>query len=308
NETGEQAGLPSSVFAKGTPNLESRYALGMNGAIAGEATFYNLVRPGLPIRAPEALFSRYDPETLNSIIIMRDIGGQVSFCTHDMTLSKEQAESQLRLLATLHARYWDSPELETDLAVWNNWEKFFEITVEEAGFGPACALGFQMAEDVIPPRLFARADEIWPATLKSTSAQVQLPRTLIHSDVHLKNWFIEADGELGLNDWQCSSKGTWGRDIAYALSTSLAPEDRREWERDLLEYYLEQLKASGVATPTFDQAWLIYRQQMFPALAWWTGTLGQPADGPDMQPPASSREFIRRMTCAIDDLDALDAF
>jgi thiamine kinase-like enzyme len=308
NDVGQEAGLPPSVFCKATMSLESRYILGMNGGIAGEATFYNVVRPKLPIRAPEAFFSRYDPATFNSIIVMRDMGGEVTFGRHDMTLSREQAQSQLRLLAALHGRYWDSPELETELAVWNNWEKYFAITVDEAGFGPACERGVQMAEDVIPSRLFARAKEIWPATLRCTDASTQVPRTLIHSDVHLKNWFIDADGELGLNDWQCSSKGTWGRDVAYAMSTALSVDDRRNWERDLLAYYLEQLRSAGVAAPDFDEAWRVYRQQLFAALAWWTGTLGQPPEAPEMQPAATSREFIRRMAHAIDDLDALDAF
>jgi thiamine kinase-like enzyme len=308
NEAGQQAGLPTSVFCKSTLSLESRYILGMNGGIAGETTFYNLVRPKLEIRAPEALFSRYDPVTFNSIIIMRDIGNEVTFGSHEMTLSKEQAQSQLRLLATVHARYWESPELNTELAAWNSWENFFEVTVEEAGFGPACEQGVLMAEDIIPPRLFARKDEIWPATLKGTTAESQVPRTLIHSDVHLKNWYIDADGELGLNDWQCSSKGLWGRDVAYAVSTALSTEDRRNWERDLLAYYLEQLGAAGVTAPSFEDAWRTYRQQLFPALAWWTGTLGQPPEAPEMQPEATSREFIKRMAYAIDDLDALDAF
>jgi hypothetical protein len=44
---------------------------------------------------------------------------------------------------------------------------------------------------------------------------------------------------------------------------------------------------------------------MFSALAWWTGTLGQPPDAPIMQPRARSLELIGRMTHAIDDLDAL---
>jgi len=103
NEAGQRAGLPASVFCKGTLNLASRYILGMNGGIAGEATFYNVVRPKLPIRAPEALFSRYDPVTFNSLIVMRDIGDEVTFGSHDLTLSEEEARSQLRLLATLHA-------------------------------------------------------------------------------------------------------------------------------------------------------------------------------------------------------------
>lgn len=308
NTAGEQRGLPGSVFCKGTMNLPSRYILGMNGGIAAETTFYNTVRPKLPIRAPEALFARYDPVSLNSIIIMRDIGEEVTFASHELTLSLEQARSQLRLLATLHARYWDAAELGTELAVWKNWEEYFAITADEAGFGPACERGFRQAEDVIPARLFSRAEEVWPATLRCVEDNRRLPRTLIHSDVHLKNWYIDADGELGLNDWQCSSKGTWGRDVAYAVSTALSVEDRRAWERDLLAYYLEQLRANGVDAPGFGEAWRIYRQQLFAALAWWTGTLGQPPEAPKMQPEDTSREFIRRIAHAIDDLEALDAF
>jgi thiamine kinase-like enzyme len=308
NDAGVRAGLPASVFSKSTMTLESRYLLGMNGGIAAEAVFYNTVLPTLELRAPEALFARYDPETFNSIIIMRDLAGQVQFGSHEIDLTREQARSQLRLLATLHARYYESPELDTTLSEFNDWERYFAITVDAAGFGPACARGFDQAEDVIPPGLFARSAEIWPATLRSVEEHSSLPRTLIHSDVHLKNWYIDAAGELGLNDWQCSCKGNWGRDLAYAISTALSVDNRRAWERDLVAYYVEQLHAAGAPPVDVDTAWRIYRQQLFSALAWWTGTLGQPPEAPKMQPPATSREFIRRITHAIDDLDALASF
>jgi len=308
NDAGVEADLPASVFCKSTMSLASRYLLGMNGGIAAEAVFYNSVLPTLDIRTPQPLFARYDPKTFNSVIIMHDLADQVTFGAHELDLSLEQARSQLRLLARLHARYLDSPELNTSLHEFNDWEDYFSITVEAAGFGPACARGFAMAEDVIPPRLFARADEIWPATLRSVEQHRYLPRTLIHSDVHLKNWYIDADGEMGLNDWQCSCKGNWGRDLAYTLSTALTPENRRVWERDLVAYYVEQLHNAGAPRVEFATAWQLYRQNLFSALAWWTGTLGQPPEAPAMQPPASSREFIRRMSAAIDDLDALDSF
>ena len=126
--------------------------------------------------------------------------------------------------------------------------------------------------------------------------------------MHLKNWYVAANGEMGLNDWQCSCKGNWGRDLAYAISTGLAIDDRRAWERDLLRFYLDRLQAAGGPALPFEDAWRIYRQQLFSALAWWTGTLGQPPEAPKMQPKASSLEFIKRMTHAIDDLDALDSF
>ncbi|WP_156934837.1 phosphotransferase [Pseudonocardia spinosispora] len=308
NDAGTQAGLPTSVFSKGTMTLESRYLLGMNGGIAAEAVFYNTVLPTLDVRAPHALFAAYDPDTFNSIIIMRDMTDQVRFGSHSIDLTQDQVRSQLRLLASLHARYYESPELDTTLSEFNTWERYFAITVDAAGFGPACARGFAEAEEVIPPRLFARADEIWPATLRSVEDSGRLPRTLIHSDVHLKNWYIDADGEMGLNDWQCSCKGSWGRDLAYSISTALSVENRRLWERDLVAYYVEQLHAAGAPKVEFDEAWRIYRQQLFNALAWWTGTLGQPPEAPKMQPRESSIEFIRRMSHAIDDLDSLDSF
>jgi thiamine kinase-like enzyme len=308
NDTGIEAGMPTSVFCKSSMSLASRYMVGMAGGVAAEVLFYNNVQPDLDIRTPHPLFARYDPETLNSIIIMGDLAGQVTVCTHESDLTLEQARSQLRLLAMLHAKYLDSPQLHTTLREFNVWEDFFSIIVEAAGFGPACARGFIMAEDVIPPRLFARADEIWPATLRSVEQHRELPRTLIHSDVHVKNWYVDADGEMGLNDWQNCCKGNWGRDLAYAMSTALTPDNRRAWERDLVTYYTEQLHAAGAPRVDFDTAWRLYRQNLLSTLAWYTGTLGQPPEAPKMQPPATSREFIRRMTAAIDDLDALDSF
>ena len=308
NEAGIRAGLPASVFCKGTLSLESRYLLSANGGIEAEASFYSSVRPSLPIEAPEAYFSRFDPVSFNSLIIMRDLGKEARFFTHQDSVTRELAESQMRLLATLHGRYFQSPELETTLAPWKTWEHFFTATVELAGFGPACARGFVESESVIPKRLFARADEVWPATLACVDDHRRLPRSLIHSDVHLKNWFVAANGEMGLNDWQCSSKGHWGRDLAYALSTCLSIEDRRRWEKDLLRYYFDRLHAAGGPRVVFEEGWNIYRQQLFAALAWWTGTLGQPPEAPKMQPPETSIEFIKRMAHAIDDLDALDSF
>jgi hypothetical protein len=58
----------------------------------------------------------------------------------------------------------------------------------------------------------------------------------------------------------------------------------------------------------FDDAWQHYRQQLISALTWWTVTLTPPEGLPDMQPKRTSLEFIRRISTAIDDLDAMDTF
>lgn len=307
---GRAAGLPSSVFCKGSLALPNRYILALNGGIEAEVTFYQRVRPTLAIEAPRPLHAHWDPETFNSIIVMQDMTGEVEFLRCTSPLSRERAESQMRLLARLHGAYYGRAEREPALAPFRTWEDFFTVTAEEAGFREACARGFRAARDVIPARTFAREAEVWPATLKCVERHGELPRSLIHSDVHLGNWYVTRAGAMGLNDWQCTCKGHWSRDLAYAISTSLTPESRRAWEKDLLGLYLDELGAAsrGAAKVAFDEAWRCYRQQLFTALAWWTGTLGQPPEAPAMQSPETSRTFIGRMAQAIDDLDALDSF
>jgi len=302
---GRDPGWPATLFCKGSPALENRYILGMNNGIAAEVHFYREVRPIVPIEAPVAYHANYDRNSFNSIIVMHDLGEKVQFCNVDTPMTLARGLSQMKLLARLHGEFYAHPARAAALAGFNTWEEYFKATVDLAGFGEACARGFRDAEDVIPPKLFRQQNRIWPATLACVAAHSQLPRSYVHSDVHLKNWYIAAGDTMGLNDWQCSCRGNWGRDVAYCISTAFQPEDRRRFERDLIAVYLEELRALGAGAPGFDGAWKIYRQQLFSALAWWTGTLGQPPEAPKMQPPATSLEFIRRMTTAIDDLDAL---
>lgn len=192
NEAGRAAGLADRLFCKGTQSLESRYMLGMNEGVQAEVNFYNLVRPHLELHAPVALFARYDPHTLNSIIMMRDMQHEVAFCQLETDLELMHAQSQMRLFATLHSRYYQSPALDTTLAPFSLWEDFFTITCVDAGFTDACLRGFRLAEAVIPGSLFQREAEVWPATLRCTELHRTLPRGLKHSDVHLKRRGVPA--------------------------------------------------------------------------------------------------------------------
>ena len=307
NDAGKAAGLPPRVFCKSTHRLENRFIIGMNGGIEAEVSFFNTVLPELDVEAPKCYFANFNPRTLNSIIVMKDMADEVEFCSDAVELTEAHARDQMELLARLHSAYYQSDALTTKLSAWNNWEDYFAITAREAGFEDACQRGFAQAKEVIPPALFAREAEIWPATVASIALHAKLPRMLVHSDVHLKNWYIVGPGKMGLNDWQCSCKGHWSRDLSYALSTCLSVEQRREWERGLLRHYLDCMRAAGVPEIAFDDALLAYRRQMFGALAWWTGTLGQPPEAPAMQPPETSLKFIGRMTRAMDDLDSLGA-
>ena len=82
---------------------------------------------------------------------------------------------------------------------------------------------------------------------------------LIHGDTHLGNLFVEPDGTPGFLDAQVS-RAPWSLEVAYHIGCALDIEDRRAWERPLLEHYLSQL--AGVEAPSFNEAWEDYRRDL----------------------------------------------
>ncbi|MCY4426734.1 MAG: phosphotransferase [Halieaceae bacterium] len=307
NESGRQAGLPERIFCKATQTFQSRFVLGFNRGAETEVIFYNKVRDQLDLEAPKSRFANINRETLNSIVILEDIADQVRFCDETTDISRARAESQIQLIAKLHSTLYESSQLDSELADLSSVNQFYDATCEVFGWQSAAENGVLASESFMPASVFARKEEIWPATHFVYQLHLSLPRTFTHGDVHLKNWYITASDDMGLQDWQCAAVGHWSRDLAYVISTALSIENRRAWERELLALYIDRMKAGGVEMPDWDEVFTRYRQQMLPALAMWTATLTPPEDAPEMQPPATSIKFIRRMSQAMEDLDSLDA-
>jgi aminoglycoside phosphotransferase (APT) family kinase protein len=306
NEAGRAAGLVDAYFAKSTPTILTRLSSAMSAS--QEAKFFRIVRPGLPIEAPIHRFSTYERKTGRSFHLFEDLtvtqGAQ--FCNYTYKLDKGQAEQVVDLLAQVHGRFYDSQRLTTDLG-WIPTYEAFHRTGELNGTRVGHDQAMIAAEAVIPVDVIARKAEIWPLAEQALSIHTEEPRTLIHSDVHLGNWYITGDGRMGLCDWQCVSTGSWSRDFAYAVSTIMDVPDRRAWERELMQRYLERLQAFGGPRIGFDHAWTLYRRQTFAALLMWTPTLCHPPTMPDMQPEEMSLEMIRRITAAMSDLEAFDS-
>lgn len=309
NDAGIAAGLPATVFCKASVTLKNRVLLAVCSSARLETAFFQLMRSRLDIETPVPIHAAFDPKTYGYIIVMKDIGATSHFCNEKTAITRDHAEKIVNTLAKLHARFYENPELggpKIPLLTWSNY--FDGVLAGNPGFAEACDQGFTMAREVIPPRLFKRQAEVWSLTESSVRRHDQLPKTVVHSDVHLGNWYIAGNGDLGLTDWQCVSIGHWSRDFAYALSTTLSIEDRRAWFNDLLRLYLDKMVDYGAPRIAYDDALLNVRQQLMTTLAWWTITL-KPAPGmPAMQPPEITYELIKRISTAMDDMDALDAF
>lgn len=306
NAAGKSAGLPESVFCKASHDLLHRINLGLSGAAHCEVTFYRKLRSDLKIDTPQAFFADYDPVTFNSLIMLNDIADDVRFCDQTSVLNWEQAVNQVTLLAELHGHFAANSAAGALAAGAITWPQFF-AGCRSNGLEDATRRGFEAAEEVIPRALFSKGDKVWDATVRAVEEHDHLPVTLVHGDCHLKQWYMRGSFEMGVSDWQCCTVGNWARDLPYMLGTSLTVDQRRTWERDLLILYTDLLIAKGIEMGGFDQVWRLYRRNILPALAWWTGTLCHSEGQPEMQPRETSIVFIERLACLADDLDAIGA-
>ncbi len=306
NAAGVAALLPARLFAKSTPTLATRLSAGM--AAPSEGRFLREIRPLLDIEAPVCRYSGRDADSGRSLHLFDDltVTRGASFCQVDTVIGRAQAEGMIDTLATLHGSLRQAAA--TDELAWlNTYEAFFEAG-RRSGIQDGHEKALTKAAPVIPERLMARRDEIWPAAARAAATHGDQPRTVIHSDVHLGNWYVTGDGSMGLSDWARVCRGLWARDVAYMLTAALSVEDRRAWEHDLIDRYLRRVRDGfGIVIGRAD-ALRAYRQQTFTALLMWTPTLCPPPMLPDMQPERMSLAMIERICAAIDDHQALDSF
>jgi hypothetical protein len=309
NEEGRRAGLPVSIFTKSLPSIVTRMIGGFNGTARVEGSFFTQIRPQLEIEAPLCYHSAYDRRTFAAIHLLEDLVATKSatFCNHKTYVTRAMADDMIDLLAALHGRFYGDPTLAERYRWLASYPRWFTIGAAKMGTEYYTRKAFDAAAHVIPPEVMARRDEVWPATMRALALHDSEPQGLIHSDVHIGNWYRTGAGIMGLCDWQCLSRGHWSRDFAYAVTASLTPDDRRNWERDLLARYIERFADKTGVRPDFDVSFQRYRQQIVHALAMWTITLCHSPLLPNMQPEDTTIKMIERMTTAMADLDALDS-
>lgn len=306
NDVGRQAGLPQSLFAKFSPTVQARCLVGINGSSAGEVAFYNDIATSLSIDVPNCYYAGFEEQSCRTFLLLEDLvqTRNAHFGTAlDLHISRERAESMVALMATLHGAFWgagNGPDYPYRTSI-----EYQEDFNETLGFEQLTAAGHDMALEVLPPELRERRLDWHKALMRSLKINVAATPTLLHQDTHLANWYALPDDSMGLADWQCVARGQWALDVAYAFAIGLTVEERRSWERELIELYLRKLAEVAPETPSFDEAWLAYRQQMFHALSFWLAPLGIGEGEP--VPADVCKANIQRAAQAIADLDSFSA-
>lgn len=301
------ADLPTALFTKSTPTFATRLLLGIAGMAQAEATFYNLVRPRLEVNAPLGYHASVDPRSLRSMIILEDVAHtrKASFGNALQALSRSEAEDVVTQLAAVHGAFWDSPAFGRDLAGLRTAHAVQLELNDVVGFPRRTAKGLQRCEDVVSPAVLSKRKQIWPMFMKSLALHADKSQALLHQDVHPGNWYRDEAGGMGLYDWQGLARGLWALDYAYALGSALTVDDRRAWESDLMELYLDRLYEAGGPQPSFARAWNDYAEQPLHGLVFWLFTIGRSRLEPELQPDGYSREIVHRLTALVDDHDTL---
>jgi hypothetical protein len=306
NEAGTQAGLPTELFAKTTTSLSQRILLGGAKMIDGETHFFMDFRPNVEMEAPLGYWGAVDPASWRSIALMEDIAATrgAVFIEPNAPIARDQIEDLVRNLARLHGTFWKHPSI----AGLKNPNDMLDAVLSAIDMKKRCAVGLERAKEVIPTSLHGQSERLWAGVERSLDiATKDMPPTLLHGDPHIGQTYVTGDGRMGFADWQVVMQGGWAHDFAYTVNSGCEPEDRRAWDRELLEAYLEELGRSGGEVPSFDDAWLAYRQQSMFAYAAWAFTIGRAVYQPKMQSVETCLTLLKRITTALDDNDSLGA-
>jgi aminoglycoside/choline kinase family phosphotransferase len=223
-----------------------------------ETSFYRVLAPQLPIRAPRCLHVSYQLDTDSFLLLLEDLapartGDQLAGCSVD------QAAIAVAELPRLHAPRWGDPELA-------HYPWLHRETQDSAiGLVELYQAVFPGFAERYASRLDADVLALAERFAVSVSAyQRDLPEatTVVHGDYRLDNLlFGTAEGgpPVGVVDWQTVYHGPGVADLAYFLGAGLLPGERRAHEVELVGLYRDGMAALGVGLDS-DELWEQYRR------------------------------------------------
>lgn len=246
---------PPTLFVKLAPlDPVHRQMIGAIGMGDREAQFYADVAPTIDLLVPRSYFGASDDDNA-FVLLLEDLGARgCQFASNgEWGVSADGGAVALEQLARFHARFEDGAE-RARVAPW--------LSTTSQSMSEATSGLMRMVLDAQAEQLsenysaigelyvehHAWFDEIWHAG----------PATYIHGDTHIGNVYLD-DGQVGFLDWGLSRVSTHLRDVSYFMTMSIDIEERRAHERELLQGYLDALRAAGGVDITFDDAWAAHR-------------------------------------------------
>eukprot|EP00041_Stephanoeca_diplocostata_P013480 m.236682 g.236682 ORF g.236682 m.236682 type:complete len:423 (+) comp19351_c0_seq1:218-1486(+) len=168
-----------------------------------------------------------------------------------------QAPNILSTLAHIHADHWNNPPS----GCWN------DRTRPYMGTGMGLFALWRVNHVLYPNLIPADVEETFKVALWNwgklrTFWSKSFPKTMVHGDTHLGNFFYDEDAVVGTFDLQCKAEEHPMRDISYFLCCSYPTENISDDEQRLVKLYLKELEKCGVERtqlPSLADCWFQYR-------------------------------------------------
>jgi hypothetical protein len=285
---------------------QQRFPQAPDAMYLNEVRFYREIRPQLSIEAPQCFGSLFDERRRSFGVLMEDLTLRGARFPNALDgVGTEQIRGLIETLAALHARFWESPELQSRL-------RWLATPVSGGMYPVFQALGLDLIRNQVETNPYKAAlieplgktvDELWSSLWKAQAILSTGPQTLLHGDPHIANTYLLPEGPGGFLDWQLVVKGRWAHDLTYLMITGLSTDERRAHERELIAFYLDALRREGVETPPApDEAWLRYRQA-----AIWGLVIGWLITPTENYGEAITAANLARLVAAVEDLETLKA-
>jgi hypothetical protein len=302
----EEAGAPKTLIAKiPTADPGGRGVAHMLGFYEKERRIYDELADQIGVRSPRSYYAGGDPETVRYVILMEDLAG-LRLGDQVQGASLEECATLVREVARLHARWWNSPDL--DALAWiprgNDPVNLMAAVAFAQAVEPFLRTFGSDLTDFERELVLRYMHRMNPMQDRFSST----PETLCHGDLRLDNVFFGSpDGSAPLTfvDWQIAVRARGPYDIGYFMSQSVDPSLRRGYERELVHTYHESLVANGVRNYAWEQCWDDYRMTVMWCLTYPVVAAGS-IDLANERGVELARAMLRRALSAIHDLQAYE--
>lgn len=256
---GEAGAAPRSVVCKFHARDDHRMQVAaLYGPYRREAESYALLGAQPPLRVPRLYHARVSSDDRESNLVFEDLS---SFCEPGDQLAGcgiAEAKGVMVELSALHRRFWNAAQLSA--APWTASPS--ELPAQGAAILHQRYAGLLSDEEFETIDSSLRLIDEWLATAPRTV-------TFIHGDPRVDNIMFDrrdpASVRAYLIDWQGARTGDAQSDVAYFLSSSVSPEDRRACEHELVSAHAAAI-AEVEPSYTPEAAFAAYRRNIVSGL------------------------------------------
>lgn len=289
----------SSVVVK-LPAVRERRSPRLRGWYAQEVGFYGELSADCGLTTPRTFHTAFDQDTGDYVLVLEDFP-ELTPGENVRGATPEEARAFVRMMAGLHARWWEQPRLRDYSFLGDEHASIEGVAAELPDRVPTFLEHhdgwIEPAERTVYERL--------PHRLASAVAPLSgSPVTLIHRDFSLKNTLVGGQPDspqFVVIDWQRCSVGRGVRDLSFFLENSVHGGWAEKFE--LIRLYHEALVEHGVRDYTLDQLHNDHSRSalvdMAQGVVMWTNVRSPAADG-------IIRNQLRGITGAAEQLGLLE--